>query len=64
LFIKECKAAGKDIMVWTVNARNEWIQATKWGVSAILTDKTGEFLNLRKEIEGECGRAMQLLYSF
>ncbi|SCV72746.1 BQ2448_4283 [Microbotryum intermedium] len=50
-FRRECKAAGKDLYVWTVNERREMIEATKWGVKAILTDRTAEFLKLREQIE-------------
>lgn len=52
-FRKECKAEGKDLFVWTVNKRAEMIEATKWGVKAILTDRTAEFLALRSEMESE-----------
>ncbi|KAM0751538.1 PLC-like phosphodiesterase [Meredithblackwellia eburnea MCA 4105] len=50
-FRKECKAAGKDLYVWTVNKRAEMIEATKWGCKAILTDRTAEFLQLREQME-------------
>ena len=39
--------------MWTVNSRREMIQATKWGAKAILTDKTAEFLELRKQMESD-----------
>ncbi|KDE05857.1 hypothetical protein MVLG_03800 [Microbotryum lychnidis-dioicae p1A1 Lamole] len=52
-FRRECKAAGKDLYVWTVNERREMIEATKWGVKAILTDRTAEFLKLREQIEDD-----------
>ncbi|ORY90748.1 PLC-like phosphodiesterase [Leucosporidium creatinivorum] len=49
-FRKECKAANKDLYVWTVNKRAEMIEATKWGAKAILTDRTAEFLKLREQM--------------
>ena len=39
--------------VWTVNKRAEMIEATKWGVKAILTDRTAEYLKLRNQMESE-----------
>lgn len=57
-FRRECKAANKDICVWTVNKRAEMIEATKWGAKAILTDRTAEFLALRNQMESE---SIQLL---
>ncbi|KAL8292315.1 hypothetical protein RQP46_001781 [Phenoliferia psychrophenolica] len=50
-FRAECKAAGKDVYVWTVNKRPQMIEAAKWGVHAILTDRPAEVLSLRKEME-------------
>ncbi|KAI5474997.1 glycerophosphoryl diester phosphodiesterase [Pseudohyphozyma bogoriensis] len=52
LFRKECRAAGKDLYVWTVNKREQMIEATHWGAFAILTDRTDDFLALRKEMDG------------
>ncbi|GAA5944032.1 hypothetical protein JCM3775_006818 [Rhodotorula graminis] len=50
-FRDECRKAGKEITVWTVNDRREMIEATKWGVKAILTDRTKALLELRQEME-------------
>lgn len=52
-FVAACKAAGKDLYVWTVNDRREMIQATKWGAKAILTDKTAAYLSLRGEMSSK-----------
>lgn len=41
----------QDLTVWTVNARNEMIEATKWGAKAILTDRTKALLDLRAEMQ-------------
>jgi len=49
-FREECKKAGKDICVWTVNERREMIEATKWGAKAILTDRTDDWLALKHEM--------------
>ncbi|TNY19246.1 glycerophosphoryl diester phosphodiesterase [Rhodotorula diobovata] len=51
VFRDECRKAGKEITVWTVNDRREMIEATKWGVKAILTDRTKTLLELRHEME-------------
>ncbi|GAA6020137.1 hypothetical protein JCM10207_006270 [Rhodosporidiobolus poonsookiae] len=52
-FRDECKRAGKNIYVWTVNERREMIEATKWGAKAILTDRTKALLDLRAEMESD-----------
>jgi len=52
-FRHECKAAGKDFFVWTVNSRREMIKAAEWGAKVILTDKTADFYELRKEMEAD-----------
>ncbi|CAE6366494.1 unnamed protein product [Rhizoctonia solani] len=52
-FRKECKAAGKKLLVWTVNRREEMIEAARWGVDAILTDVTSVWLELRKQLQAD-----------
>ena len=59
-FRADCKAAKKDLYVWTVNERPQMIQATKWGVKAILTDRTADFLSLRRQMKSEW---LDVLYS-
>lgn len=49
-FLQEAQAAGKDVFVWTVNRTDEMIEATRWGVKAVLTDNTDQFRNLRVEM--------------
>ena len=49
-FIREAQQAGKDVFVWTVNRPDEMIEATRWGVKAVLTDNTGMFRDLRIEM--------------
>ncbi|KAK0541559.1 hypothetical protein OC835_000027 [Tilletia horrida] len=49
-FIKEANRAGKSVYVWTVNRKDEMIEATRWGVKAILTDDTAMLHHLRKEM--------------
>ncbi|CDR99563.1 hypothetical protein [Sporisorium scitamineum] len=49
-FIAEAQKAGKDIYVWTVNRKDEMIEATRWGVKAVLTDKTALFQDVRKNM--------------
>ncbi|GAA96211.1 uncharacterized protein L969DRAFT_91664 [Mixia osmundae IAM 14324] len=49
-FRRECKNANKEVYCWTINKRNEMIEATKWGVDAILTDRTAEYLKLRDQM--------------
>ncbi|EJT52155.1 glycerophosphodiester phosphodiesterase [Trichosporon asahii var. asahii CBS 2479] len=49
-FIADCRAAGKEVCVWTVNDPNEMRTAMTWGVQAILTDKVGLLTELKKEV--------------
>ncbi|CAK5262935.1 unnamed protein product [Mycena citricolor] len=53
-FRHECKAEGKEIMVWTVNDPNHMTEATRWGVDVILTDKTQTWLALRTALSNVC----------
>lgn len=39
-FLDQARNEGKDVFAWTVNRKDEMIEATRWGVKAILTDKT------------------------
>ncbi|CAE6440585.1 unnamed protein product [Rhizoctonia solani] len=52
-FRKECKAAGKKLLVWTVNKREEMIEATRWEVDVILTDVTSVWLELRQQLQAD-----------
>lgn len=52
-FIQHARNEGKDLFVWTVNRSDEMIEATRWGVKAILTDKTDLYQDLRKGMTGE-----------
>ncbi|KAI0921195.1 hypothetical protein AcW2_006246 [Taiwanofungus camphoratus] len=49
-FRKECKQAGKQIMVWTVNEPVQMVEAVRWGVDVILTDVTQTWLDLRSAL--------------
>jgi glycerophosphoryl diester phosphodiesterase len=49
-FLRQCREAGKEICVWTVNDPGEMKVAMSWGVKAILTDRVGAFTALRKEV--------------
>ncbi|RSH78200.1 uncharacterized protein EHS24_002661 [Apiotrichum porosum] len=49
-FIRDCRAAGKEVCVWTVNDPNEMRTAIGWGVKAVLTDKVAAFVSLKREI--------------
>jgi phosphatidylglycerol phospholipase C len=51
-FIAECKRAGKAVVVWTVNSRNDMIAATQWGVDVLISDRTGDAIQLRDEMRG------------
>jgi len=52
-FRNHCKEAGKEIMVWTVNEVAHMMEAVRWGVNVILTDKTQTWLELRTGLEND-----------
>lgn len=52
-FLEAAKRDGKDVFVWTVNRKDEMIEATRWGVKAILTDKTDLLQNVRENMNGQ-----------
>lgn len=58
-FIADAQKAGKDIYVWTVNRKDEMIEATRWGVKAVLTDKTATFQDLRKNMSDDFASTRQ-----
>ncbi|PWZ03047.1 PLC-like phosphodiesterase [Testicularia cyperi] len=58
-FIADAQRAGKDIYVWTVNRKDEMIEATRWGVKAVLTDKTALFQDLRKDMVNDFASTRQ-----
>lgn len=52
-FLQQCREAGKEICVWTVNDPGEMKVAMSWGIKAILTDRVGAFTSLRKEVSAD-----------
>ena len=49
-FLADCRAAGKEVCVWTVNKEDEMRIAITWGVKAVLTDRTAAFSQLKQEV--------------
>ncbi|CAO1614782.1 unnamed protein product [Parajaminaea phylloscopi] len=49
-FLEQARRDGKDVFVWTVNRKDEMIEATRWGVKAILTDKTSMLQQVRAKM--------------
>lgn len=49
-FMRECEEAGKEVCVWTVNDPREMRVAISWGVKAVLTDRVGSFVQVKKEV--------------
>jgi len=59
-FRKDCKAAGKKIMVWTVNDPVHMIEVASWGdVDVILTDVPKVWLQLRSTLEVDYDKIIQ-----
>ncbi|PFH50156.1 hypothetical protein AMATHDRAFT_177594 [Amanita thiersii Skay4041] len=52
-FRDECKASGKNLMVWTVNQPHHMMEAVRWGVNAIITDVTKTWLELRSALQND-----------
>jgi phosphatidylglycerol phospholipase C len=52
-FLQQAREDGKDVFVWTVNRRDEMIEATRYGVKAILTDKTDLLRDVRNEMQDD-----------
>ncbi|EIW76202.1 PLC-like phosphodiesterase [Coniophora puteana RWD-64-598 SS2] len=50
-FRAECKAAGKKIMVWTVNEPEHMMEVVRWGADVVLTDHTKRWLELRSSLQ-------------
>ncbi|KAF9067674.1 PLC-like phosphodiesterase [Rhodocollybia butyracea] len=52
-FRRECKDAGKKLMVWTVNDPEHMMEAVRWGVDCILTDVTKTWLDMRSALHAD-----------
>ncbi|RPD66867.1 PLC-like phosphodiesterase [Lentinus tigrinus ALCF2SS1-7] len=50
-FRKDCKAAGKKVMAWTVNNPEHMVEAVRWGIDVIITDVTKTWLDLRGALQ-------------
>lgn len=50
-FLRDAKAAGKKVTVWTVNLPDEMVESARWGVDAVLTDNTALFHRLRQDLQ-------------
>lgn len=49
-FLQQCREAGKEVCVWTVNDPGEMKVALSWGVKAILTDRVAAFTELKQDV--------------
>ncbi|TFK17115.1 PLC-like phosphodiesterase [Coprinopsis marcescibilis] len=52
-FRQDCKAAGKNVMVWTVNDPSHMMEAVRWEVNVIITDVTRTWLELRDALQND-----------
>jgi hypothetical protein len=57
-FLEECKEAGKDICVWTVNDEAEMKVAISWGVKAVLTDRVSVLTKIKNEVSSSLSLSM------
>ncbi|WFD22369.1 hypothetical protein MEQU1_001039 [Malassezia equina] len=51
-FLRKARENNKDVMCWTVNRKDEMVEATRYGVKAILTDYTADLHKLRDDMKG------------
>lgn len=49
-FLRDCKAAGKGIMTWTVNDGQDMRVARTWGIEWLITDRVGFAVEARKQV--------------
>ncbi|KAH9833462.1 PLC-like phosphodiesterase [Rhodofomes roseus] len=56
--LKECKAAGKTTMVWTVNNPLEMAEAIRWGIDVIMTDVPHILHALRRDLEADWNKTL------
>lgn len=49
-FLQDCKAAGKEVMTWTVNEKQDMRIAKTWGVQWLITDRVGYAVDARREV--------------
>ncbi|MFD5696450.1 glycerophosphodiester phosphodiesterase family protein [Streptomyces lasiicapitis] len=45
--VDQLKAAGVEVLVWTVDRDNDWRTATSWGVDGVITNRPWPFLDWR-----------------
>ncbi|TDL29368.1 PLC-like phosphodiesterase [Rickenella mellea] len=63
-FRRDCKVAGKKLMVWTVNDPRQMMEAVRWKVDAIITDVTKTWLDLRATLQADYEKANSQLGRF
>lgn len=56
-FRKDLKAAGKKLMVWTVNQTEQMMECIRWEADAIITDVPKKYLDLRANVEKDYKKA-------
>jgi len=56
-FRKEVQAAGKKLMVWTVNAPEHMMECVRWGADAIITDVTATWVDFHKALSEDYDKA-------
>ncbi|PRP80310.1 aqualysin 1 [Planoprotostelium fungivorum] len=49
-FMDDCRSAGKKMMSWTVNTRQEMITSTKWRLQAVMTDDYKNLARLQHDV--------------
>jgi len=50
-FRQECKVAGKQMMVWTVNEPEQMMECIRWEADVVITDVPKTYLDLRASVE-------------
>lgn len=62
-FVRECRKNGKFIAIWTVNSPFEWLECSRQGVDAIITDRNEAYRSWQRSSAGDARLAKQLASS-
>ncbi|KAI5828514.1 PLC-like phosphodiesterase [Schizophyllum commune Tattone D] len=57
-FVEQMHAAGKRVMVWTVNDPDMMLEAISWEPDVIMTDKTYLLIDLKKQLAADYDKVM------
>jgi len=56
-FRRDCREAGKKLMVWTVNDPKQMMECIRWEVDVVITDVPKTYLDLRATVDSNYAKA-------